>query len=83
MRTTPEIEGEVTKVSPDLVFNEKTQQSYYVARILVNNERIGNLKLKLIPGMPTEGFILTDSRTVISYMMKPLWDQIDKAFRER
>jgi HlyD family secretion protein len=38
---------------------------------------------KPVPGMAVEAFIQTDERTVISYLIKPLKDQIAKAFRER
>jgi len=38
--------------------------------------------LKLLPGMPVEAFIQTGTRTVLSYLIKPLHDQILKAFRE-
>jgi HlyD family secretion protein len=33
--------------------------------------------------MPVDAFIQTDARTVLSYLIKPLRDQIVKAFRER
>ena len=39
--------------------------------------------LRLVAGMPVEAFIQTGDRTVISYLVKPLHDQIVKAFRER
>jgi membrane fusion protein, type I secretion system len=42
--------------------------------------RLGNVKL--VPGMPVEAFVKTGDRTVISYLVKPLSDQIDRAFRE-
>ena len=45
--------------------------------------RLRGLKLKLVPGMPVESFIQTDFRTVISYLVKPMSDQIAKAFREK
>ncbi len=37
---------------------------------------------KLVPGMPVEAFIKTADRTVISYLVKPLTDQMQRAFRE-
>ena len=37
--------------------------------------------LKLVPGMPIETFMRTDDRTILSYVLKPLTDQIDRAFR--
>ena len=82
-RTTPEIDGTVTIVSADLVKDEKTNERYYSVRIAIPPQRIKELKLTLLPGMPVETFIRTDDRTVVSYLMKPLNDQIKKAFRER
>jgi HlyD family secretion protein len=39
--------------------------------------------MKLVPGMPAEIYIKTADRTALSYLMKPLTDQIAKAFIER
>ena len=39
--------------------------------------------LKLIPGMPVEVFITTGERTALSYLVKPVTDQFNRAFRER
>jgi len=36
-----------------------------------------------VPGMPVEAFIKTADRKVLTYLMKPLSDQINRAFRER
>jgi len=82
-RTTPQIDGKVILVSPDLVQDPQTNQSYYSVRIAIPEEQMRGLKLQLVPGMPVECFIRTEDRTVISYLMKPLQDQIEKAFRER
>ena len=38
--------------------------------------------LKIIPGMPVEAFIQTESRTVLSYLLKPFTDQLMRTFRE-
>jgi multidrug efflux pump subunit AcrA (membrane-fusion protein) len=35
------------------------------------------------PGMPLEAFIQTRARTVLSYLVKPLYDQAAHAMRER
>jgi HlyD family secretion protein len=81
-RTTPGIDGTVTVVSADLVQDPKTNERYYTARIAIPQTRAKDLGLTLLPGMPVEAFIHTDDRTVVSYLMKPLNDQIIKAFRE-
>ena len=39
--------------------------------------------VRFIPGMPVEAFIQTDERTMLSYLCKPLHDQLMRAFRER
>jgi len=39
--------------------------------------------LELLPGMPAEVFITTSDRSVISYLVKPLADQLQRTFREQ
>jgi HlyD family secretion protein len=39
--------------------------------------------VKLIPGMPVEAFVQTGDRTMLSYLMKPLSDQLMRSFREK
>ena len=83
-RTTPELNGEVQVVAADVSQDPKTGVYYYTVRIALppqELERLGGLKL--VPGMPLETFIQTGSRTVISYLMKPLTDQVARAWRER
>ena len=82
-RTTPEIKGTVIRVSADTSTDQRTGQSYYSVRITMPPQeaaRLGNVKL--LPGMPVEAFLQTGERTVISYLMKPLQDQIARAFTE-
>ena len=38
---------------------------------------------KIIPGMPVEAFVQTGDRTMFSYLMKPLSDQLMRSFREK
>jgi HlyD family secretion protein len=82
VRTTPEINGTVTIVSADTTQDPKSDASYYQIRIQLPSEEIARLgKNRLVPGMPVESFIETTPRTALSYFVKPLWDQIVKAFR--
>ena len=83
-RTTPEVNGEVARVSGDLTTDQRTGASYYTVRISLSEAEIARLGgLRLIPGMPVEAFIQTGERTVLSYLTKPLTDQINRAFRGR
>jgi len=82
-RTTPEISGTVSQVSADITTDQRTSQSYYTIRIAMSANEVARLgKVKLVPGMPVEAFVKTGDRTVMSYLMKPLSDQINRAFRE-
>lgn len=83
-RTTPEIGGEVTRVSADVTTDPKTGQSYYTARIGLSGAELALLgEVRLVPGMPVEAHLQIGERTVLSYLVKPLTDQIAKAWRER
>jgi HlyD family secretion protein len=83
-RTTPELNGVVTRVSPDVTTDQRTGQSYYTIRISMPPEEVARLgDVKLIPGMPVEAFVQTGDRTLISYLVKPLSDQLMRAFREK
>jgi len=57
---------------------------YYIVRIAIPASEIERLKgLRIVPGMPVECFIQTSPRTVMSFLVKPLHDQIGRAFREK
>jgi HlyD family secretion protein len=83
-RTTPELTGRVTAVAADVTQDAKTGLSYYLARVAIAPDELAKLGgRKLIPGMPVEAFVQTSDRTVLSFLMKPLSDQIAKTFREQ
>lgn len=82
-RITPELNGTVKGVSPNAIVNEQTGASFYKIRLTVSNSDLVLLEsLPLVPGMPVEIFIKTRERTALNYMIKPLMDQINRAFRE-
>src|ERR1039457_7075725 len=83
VRTTPEIVGIVKRISADITTDQRTGLNFYTIRIAMPpNEVIRLGDVKFVPGMPVEAFVQTGERTVISYLMKPLSDQIGRAFRE-
>jgi membrane fusion protein, type I secretion system len=83
-RTTPELNGVVSRVSPDTTTDQRTGQSTYTIRVSMPPEEIARLgDVKLIPGMPVEAFVQTGDRTMLSYLAKPLHDQLMRAFREK
>ena len=87
-RSNPDLSGKVMLVSADLTRERSggavPERPYYVARISLSKDEVARLgALKLVPGMPAEVFIQTYSRTPLQYLVKPLSDQMARAFRER
>jgi HlyD family secretion protein len=83
-KTTPEIDGDISMVSADLTQDQRTGSSYYTARVVLKRDELAKLgSAKLVPGMPVDVFIKTQGRTALSYLTKPLWDQAERAMKER
>jgi HlyD family secretion protein len=83
-RTTPEIDGELTRVSADISQDAKTGASFYTVRIALTAADLARLGgVRLVPGMPADAYIQSGERSALSYLIKPLSDQIAKAWRER
>jgi HlyD family secretion protein len=81
--TTPYCEGDLERIAADLTADQRSGATFYLARVgLRQSTQRGPCDLKLLPGMPVEGFIRTGDRTVLSYFIKPLADQISRAFRD-
>src|SRR5581483_8975202 len=84
VRTTPEIDGNVVRIAADTTTDQRTGQTYYLVRIAMPDDQIKRLgDVKLTPGMPVEAFIQTGERTMLSYLVKPLHDQLMRSFREK
>ena len=82
-RTTPELTGSIKSVSPNTTTNEEQNYTYYTATVLVPDKELAKLgDLQLMPGMPVEVFVKTRDRTALNYLIKPLTEQINRAFRE-
>lgn len=83
-RTTPELAARVQTISADLARDNVTGARYFVVRLVIPNEELSRLDGELlVPGMPAEAFITTEDRTVLSYLVRPVTDQIAHALRER
>lgn len=81
--TTPELQGSVVRLSADLIQDERTGVGFYRAGIRISKGELARLPgLTLVPGMPVESLIKTGDRTVLSYLLKPISDHAQRAFRE-
>ena len=83
-RTTPQLNGQVSYVSADISHDQQTNAAYFTVRIMLPDEERRRLAgLQLVSGMPAEVFMQTGSRTMFSYLFKPIFDQLERAFVER
>jgi HlyD family secretion protein len=83
-RRTPEIEGRVALISADTTTDLRTAESHYDVRIAIDEGELARLGAeRVVPGMPVEVFVRTGDRSVLSYLSKPLRDQMARTFRER
>lgn len=83
MRTTPELEGTVTRVDPDRRVDPVSGLPYYSARVEIPEAEFAKLgAAQLSVGMPVEVFIQTGQRTILNYILRPLTDQLNRALRE-
>lgn len=82
-RTTPELDGVIAFIAPDVRQDNPSLPRYYAVRAKLLPSEIARIgSARLVPGMPVEIMIQRQSRTVLSYFMKPLADQLARAFRE-
>jgi HlyD family secretion protein len=83
-RTTPEIVGTVSRIGADITREQQTGLTYFVVRITTAPEERARLgDLKIVSGMQAETYMQTAERTPFQYLVKPLTDQYQRAFRER
>ena len=84
-RTTPQLKGVVSYVSADLSHEQQNDsKGFYTVRVTLPEEEHRRLNgLQLVSGMPAEIFVQTGSRTMMSYLLKPIREQLGRAFNER
>jgi multidrug efflux pump subunit AcrA (membrane-fusion protein) len=83
-RLMPKLNGKIINVSADSYKNEMTAEIYFKARVEIAESELKKLKMtiKLTPGMPINGFLITGSRTLFQYLITPISESVYKAFRE-
>ena len=81
-QTTPDIAGKVMFVSPDLATDQRTGQTYYRIKVRLDAEELAKApQVELKAGMPAEVFVESNNRSILSYLFKPLFDQIRYSMR--
>jgi HlyD family type I secretion membrane fusion protein len=80
----PIIMGRVMSVSHDRLNDEQSKQPYFLARVLVDNDKVPpEVRGRLTAGMPADVIVPTGERTVADYLTRPLRNRARKAFREQ
>ncbi|MEC8749011.1 MAG: HlyD family type I secretion periplasmic adaptor subunit [Pseudomonadota bacterium] len=73
--------AEVQHISADAITNEK-DETYYLVR-LETKKSIADEALDILPGMIVQVDILTGKKTVLNYILSPLFNVTASALRER
>jgi HlyD family secretion protein len=81
-QTTPDIPGKLIFVSPDLTTDQRTGQSYYRIKVRLDADALAKApQIALKAGMPAETFVQTGDRSILSFLLKPLLDQLRYSMR--
>jgi len=78
----PIISGRVESVSRDRLLDEANRQPYFLAQVVVDDIP-EELRDRIVAGMPADLVFPTGERTVLNYLIRPLQDRMNGAFRER
>ena len=82
-RTTPEVPGTVTFVSPDILTDPQSRESYFAMRLAIAEQLPEGVERNAItPGLPVETYVQTGERTFFDYLSKPIRDSMPKAFNQ-
>jgi HlyD family type I secretion membrane fusion protein len=74
--------GTVVSVSADSLVEESSGRTYYLARIELDHDAATTQGIVLRPGMPAQVMIITGRHTIMEYLVKPITQSFNVAFRE-
>ncbi|WP_395073599.1 HlyD family type I secretion periplasmic adaptor subunit [Hyphococcus sp.] len=79
------LSGKVSHISADNFTDERTGEPYYIAYIALEQQHVGkgHNNRALTPGMQVRAEIVTQSRSLMQYILKPVARSLDQAFTER
>ncbi|ACA15795.1 type I secretion membrane fusion protein, HlyD family [Methylobacterium sp. 4-46] len=83
-RRTPAIFGTLRTVSRDRLIDEATKQPYFAGIVEIDEHDVpGDVRDRLLAGLPAEIVLSAGERTALDYMVSPLFDAMGRAFHER
>jgi adhesin transport system membrane fusion protein len=79
------LEAELEHISADTITNEEDGKSYYLIRLRTTKNYLeqNGEKLSIISGMTATADILTGKKSVLNYLLKPIFKVRERALRER
>jgi adhesin transport system membrane fusion protein len=78
------LDGEISYISPDSIFDEKSKEELYIINVKSDNNYLDNKKqLKIKSGMTVEVDILSGKKSVMDYLLKPILKMKQNSLTER
>ncbi|GAB6052818.1 HlyD family type I secretion periplasmic adaptor subunit [Magnetospira thiophila] len=79
------MEGELESVSATTFIDEQSQQPYYKGMVRLRKNYVGNDAKNniILPGMTVQADIVTGNKTLLEYLLKPIYVSLEQAFHER
>lgn len=77
------IEGRVKRVAPTSTRMKENGAAFYKVEVALAKAYVGTQNHRLIPGMTGEADIATGRKSVMRYLLKPVFTASDTAFHER
>lgn len=83
-KVAPRLDARVALISPAAVVDDHTGQSFYRLTLAVSAQELARLgDVEILPGLPVEAYLQTGDRSVMSYLLAPMSQQLRRAFREQ
>lgn len=78
------ITGELTNISATTFMNEK-EEPYYKGTVTLDRSYVGYdpESNRILPGMTVQADVTTGKKTLLQYLLKPVYSSVNEAFRER
>ena len=77
------VAGKVKRVSPTSIKLKENGATFYKVQVSLDNPYIGSSERLITAGMTGEADIVTGRKSVIQYLLKPIFLTADTAFHER
>jgi membrane fusion protein, type I secretion system len=83
-RTTPELNGSLARIAADVTKESTASAPFYTVWVSIPKGELTRVRdLSITAGMQADVFIEIGSRSPLSYLLRPLTDQVSRAFKER